>query len=146
MISKFETVLSMEIKSVVVVLRIEPYYRSFDDYSGIQKMYLVKDDKFKFPRKLYIKLPVHLNYDGYLFDNKNSINALLVQEIEAISGLIKEEVDKQFIDDFDGVQFVIEYIGSEKFKDEAGIEEWKAFSTSDEPMVASNPRKKKGNE
>jgi hypothetical protein len=120
----FEKVLASEIENVVVVIRIEPYSRSFDDNSGFQKTYLVKYKDFKFPRKLFMRLPLHLNYDGYLYDNENSINALIVREVNAIIGKMKEEAESQYVRFFDGVQFVIEYIGSEKYKNEEGIDEW----------------------
>ena len=120
----FEKVLSLEIEKVIVVIRIEPYFRSFDDESGINKVYLIKNKDFKFPRRLMMKLPFHLNYDGYMYDNKNSINALVIREVDAIIGKMKEEAEDQYVKFFDGVQFVIEYIGSQQFKKEEGIDEW----------------------
>jgi hypothetical protein len=120
----FETVLSREIEKVIVILRIEPYFRSFDDANGMEKVYLIKKKDFDVSRRLMMKLPLHLNYDGYMYDNKNSINALIVREMDAILGKMKQDAEDQNVRFFDGVQFVIEYIGSQPYKKEEGIDEW----------------------
>jgi hypothetical protein len=120
----FEKVLSLEIEKVIVILRVEPYFRTFDDGNGIEKVYLIKNKDFNFPRRLMMKLPFHLNYDGYMYDNKNSIKALIIREVDALIGKLKEAAEDQFLRAFDGVQIVIEYIGSQQIKKEEGLDEW----------------------
>lgn len=118
-------VLSTNIVSIVVVVKVEPYYEA-EDEMGIMKRKVLKEKEFVFPRKLKMTFPLHLNYDGYLYDNVNSINALIAKNINAIAGEAKQHALAQYIKPLDGIEFIIMDIDSLKESESEIVAEWVA--------------------
>ncbi len=115
--------ISSKIKDVIVIVKAEPYYETTDD-SGLQKKTMVNQKKFDYPRKFKMSLPLNINYDGYMYENVNTINALIAQNINGIAGEMKKEAAKRYLDEFDGITFYILDILSEKEDDDSVIAEW----------------------
>jgi hypothetical protein len=116
--------LSSKIKNVVVIVKAEPYYESVDD-SGLEKKMIASQKQFDSPRKFKMSFPLHINYDGYIYDNVNTINALIAQNINGLAGELKKKASEQFLEPFDGITFYILDISSEKEEEDSVIAEWK---------------------
>lgn len=116
--------ISSKIKHIIVVVKAEPYYKSVDD-AGLRQDLFLTQKQFKAPRKFKMTIPLRIKYDGYIYDNVNTINALIAQNVNGIAGELKQKAEKQFIEPFDGINFYILSMKSERDPDDKVIAEWK---------------------
>jgi hypothetical protein len=116
-----------KISNVKVVIKLDFVYVSKDE-SGIEKRKSISKQEFDYNRSFRLSIPLHINYDGYLYDHVNTINVILVRAINDIIGDAKEKAKNQMIDIFDMAEVYIKdiYADKESEKDEdERIAEWR---------------------
>lgn len=116
-----------KISNVKVVVKFDFVYVSVDE-AGIEKRKSLTKQEFDYNRSFRLSIPLHINYDGYLYDHVNTINVILVRAINDIVGDAKAKAKEQMIDMFDMAEVTIKdiYADKESEKDEdEKIAEWR---------------------
>lgn len=112
---KIKPVVSIKSKitNVKVIVSLDFMYQS-QDQSGIEKRQSLTKKEFDFPRNFKLSIPLHINYDGYLYDHLNTINVILVRALNEIVGDAKQKAEQQMISMFDIMEVTIKDIHADK--------------------------------
>lgn len=71
-------------------------------------------DEIDFPKVLFMEIPLRLDFDESIILADNSLNSILLKNVEAISGAIMEKADEQGFPRPDSVQYELEMVTGNK--------------------------------
>jgi len=102
-----------KITNVIVIAKLDFVYLSVDE-AGVEKRKSISASDFKYDREYKLTIPLHINYDGYLYDHVNTINAILARALNEIAGDAKSKAKSQMIDMFDMMEVTIKNMYADK--------------------------------